>query len=152
MTTVTIAGPERLSMTDDPKILSILRVHHALWNREDFIERGGQTYTPFVPAHQGYVSVVLPNDQGYNLLWITQNLNKSTYGSQAILRSRSQGDDHRITWIVDNANSKFNYVGCVNTCHYFDGSEDVIIERYNDYGAEVVWTNMPFYTPAKSKY
>ena len=152
MSTTTLAGPGRLPMTDDPKVLSILRIHHALWNKEDFIERGGQRYTPFVPSHSGYSSVVLPNDQGYNLLWITQNMNKSSYGSEAISRSRSLGHDHRITWIVDNANSKFNYVGCVNTCQYYDGSQDVIIERYGDSGTEVVWTNMPFHLPSKSKY
>jgi hypothetical protein len=79
-------------------------------------------------------------------------MNKSSYGSEAIRHARSQGHDHRITWIVDNNNSKFEYIGCVNTTHYFDGSEDIIIERYTDIGTFVLWTNMPFHTPAKSKY
>lgn len=152
MTTLTLAGPGRLELTDDPKVLDILRVHHALWNREDFIERDGKQYKPFVPQHAGYTSVVLPNEQGYNLLWITQNMNKSSYGSEAIRHARSQGHDHRITWIVDNNNSKFQYVGSVNTTRYFDGSEDIIIERYTETGTEVLWTNMPFHLPAKSKY
>jgi len=144
---------KRLPMTDDPKIVSILRVHHALWNRESFIERGGQKYTPFVPAHDGYISVVLPNEQGHNLLWITQNLNKSTSGSLEIKKARSLGNDKRITWIVDNSNSKFLYLGSVHTCNYFDGQEDIIIERYyQDEPTQVLWTNMPFYLPAKSKY
>lgn len=152
MTTSTLAGPGRLELTDDPKVLSILRVHHSLWNREDFIERDGKQYKPFVPQHTGYTSVVLPNEQGYNLLWITQNMNKSSYGSESIRRSRSQGHDQRITWIVDNNNSKFQYVGSINTTQYFDGSEDIIIERYTETGTEVLWTNMPFHLPAKSKY
>ena len=152
MTTSTLAGPERLALTDDPKVLNILRIHHALWNREDSIERDGKQYKPFVPQHDGYVSVVLPNEQGYNFLWITQNMNKSSYGSESIRRSRSQGHDQRITWIVDNNNSTFQYIGCVKTTRYFDGSEDIIIERYTDIGTFVIWTNMPFHVPAKSKY
>jgi hypothetical protein len=152
MATSTLAGPGRLELTDDPKVLSILRIHHALWNREDFIERDDKQYKPFVPQHTGYTSVVLPNEQGYNLLWITQNMNKSSYGSESIRRSRSQGHDQRITWIVDNNNSKFQYVGSVNTTRYFDGSEDIIIERYTETGTEVLWTNMPFHITAKSKY
>jgi len=152
MTTLTLAGPERIPMTNDSKVLSILRIHHALWNREDSIERDGKQYKPFIPQHNGYVSLVLPNEQGYNLLWITQNMNKSSYGSEEIRRARSQGHDHRITWIVDNNDSKFQYVGSVVTTNYFDGSEDIIIERYVDTGAQVVWTNMPYHIPAKSKY
>jgi hypothetical protein len=152
MTTQT-SSPERLPMTQDPKILTILRIHHALWNRETLIERNNQKYIPFIPAHNGYVSVTLPNEQGYNLLWITQNMNKSTYATEQIRRARSQGDDLRITWIVDNLNSKFLYLGCINTCHRFDGHEDIIIERYApNEPDQVVWTNMPFYLPVKSKY
>jgi hypothetical protein len=152
MSTLTIAGPNRTALTDDPKVLSILRIHHALWNREDSIERNGKTYRCFMPQHQGYTSVVLPNDQGYNLLWITQNMNKSTHGSLSIKHARSQGHDQRITWIVDNNNSKFTYVGSVHTTNYFDGSEDILIERYTETGTEVLWTNMPFHVSAKSKY
>lgn len=152
MTSQTLS-PDRLPMTQDPKILGILRIHHALWNKEDFIERGGQKYTPFVPPHNGYVSVVLPNEQGYNLLWITQNMNKSTYGSEQIRKAQSLGNNLRITWIVDNSNSRFIYLGCVNTCDYFDGKQDIIIERYSqDQPDQVVWTNMPFHAPVKSKY
>jgi len=151
-TTMQLAGPNRETLTNDPKILGILRIHHALWNREDFIERDGKQYSLYTPSHGGYCSVVLPNDQGYNLLWITQNINKSSYGTLAIKRAIAQGDDLRITWIVDNNNSKFKYIGVVNTCMYYDNSQDIIIERYTDDGTEVVYTNMPFYRPAKSKY
>lgn len=147
-----IAGPDRLTLTDDPKVLDILRIHHALWNREDSIERAGQKYPIRVATHNGYCSAVLPNDQGYNLLWITQNMNKSTQGTLDIKHAHSQGHDKRLTWIVDNHNSKFLYVGCISTCHYFDGSEDILIERYDDNGTHVLWTNMPFHIPAKSKY
>lgn len=151
-TTMTLAGPDRQPLTDDPAVLNILRIHHALWNREDFIERDGKQYKPFVPSHGGYTSVVLPNDQGYNLLWITQNLNKSSQGTLSIKRAIDKGHDLRITWIVDNNNSKFKYIGVVNTCMFSDGSQDIIIERYTDDGTEVVYTNMPFYRTTKSKY
>jgi len=150
--TLSIAGPERLPLTDDPAILSILRVHYALWNREDFIERGGKTYKPFVPEHQGYTSVVLPNDQGYNFLWITHNINKSSSGTYSIKKAASQGNDLKLTWIVDNNDSKFKYIGVINTCMYFDGSQDILIEKYDGDSTQVVWTNMPFYQQSKSKY
>lgn len=148
----TMAGPERLPLTDDPDVLSILRIHHALWNKEDTIERFGQKYIPHVPEHKGYSSVILPNSVGHNLLWITQNLNKSTAGTLSINKASSLGYLMRITWIVDNDSSKFVYKGCVNTTLYCDDAEDIIIEHYHDYGTQVFWTNMPFHVPVKSKY
>jgi len=137
-----ILNSEYIPLTDDPKVLSTLRVHHALWDKEPFIEWSGQNYQPFIPPHEGYVSVKLPNEQGYYLLWITQNMNKSSYSSSEIRKARSLGNDKRITWIVDNSNSRFVYIGFVHTCSYPDGKQDIIIERYiPGKPAQIVWTN-----------
>ena len=51
-----------------------------------------------------------------------------------------------------NTGDKFVYVGSIHTTHYFNGDQDVIIERYVEGQTEVVYTNMPFYYQAKSKY
>jgi hypothetical protein len=147
-----IALPKRLPLTDDPKVRGILSVHYSLWQGREFIEHQGQHLPVHKPAHGGYSSIVVPSENGYNFLWITQNMNKETYGSMAIRRARQLGDDKMITWIVDNNASKFAYVGSIHTTHYFNGDQDVLIERYVEGQTEVVYTNMPFYFPAKSKY
>ncbi len=148
-----VALPNRIPLTDDPKIRGILAVHYSLWQGREFIEHQGQHLPVYKPAHEGYKSVVVPSENGYNFLWITQNMNKdNTYGSIAIRRARQLGDDKMITWIVDNNNSKFAYVGGIHTTHYFNGDQDVLIERYVEGQTEVVYTNMPFYFQAKSKY
>lgn len=127
----------------DSKILDILHVHNALWNRELSIQFNGNTYKPHVPEHAGFSSIILPNENGYNFLWVTQNLNKNSSTTTTIMHSRSQGDDHRITWIVDNNGGRFAYVGCVTTVDYFDGNTYKIIERYTDEGTHVVYSSDP---------
>lgn len=146
--------PHRLPLTDDPKIRGILAVHYSLWQGRESIEHNGKQLTVYQPAHKGYSSVVIPSESGYNFLWITQNMepSKDSYGSMAIRRSRQLGDNKMITWIVDNTGGKFVYVGSIHTTHYFNGDQDVIIERYVEGQTEVVYTNMPFYFPVKSKY
>jgi hypothetical protein len=136
----------------EPRIIEILTVHHMLWNKVKDVNYKGNVYHTSIPAHDGYCSVVLPGtDEKYNYLWITQNLNKSTGATLSVLRDREQGNDRRITWIIDNHGSKFLYVGCINTCTYFDGSCDIVIERYSGNSTEIVWTNLPIEN-YKSKY
>jgi len=144
----------RVPLTDDPKIRGILAVHYCLWQGRESIEHNGKQLTVYQPAHKGYSSVVIPSESGYNFLWITQNMepSKDSYGSMAIRRSQQLGDNKMITWIVDNTGGKFVYVGSIHTTHYFNGDQDVIIERYVEGQTEVVYTNMPFYYQAKSKY
>lgn len=127
----------------DENTEGILRVHHALWNKDNKIKYKDKNYDPYIPSHQGYNSVILPNENGYHFLWITHNLNKSSAGTEQILRARSQGDDMRITWVVDNSNNSFKYVGVVKTCDYFDGKKFIIIERYTPQGTIVVYCTDP---------
>lgn len=127
----------------DSKISQIFQVHNALWTREKSIEYNGSIYTPHLPEHGGFASVILPNENEYNFLWISQNLNKNSSTTLKILHSRSQGDDYRITWIVDNNGGRFTYVGCITTVDYFDGNKSKIIERYTDQGTHVLYSTYP---------
>jgi hypothetical protein len=136
----------------DSKISEILQVHNALWNRELSIQFNGNTYKPHVPEHGGFSSLILPNENQYNFLWLTQNLNKTSTTTSKILHSRSQGDDLRITWIVDNNGGKFTYVGCVTTIDYFDGNTSKIIERYTDEGTFVVYSSDPTKGLSRSRF
>lgn len=142
-------------------VKQILDVHHALWNAtsdpdgEHKLEYKDSYYNIYIPSHQGYASVVLPSGIGKNFLWITQNLNKSSYASIEIKKARSQGDDKRVTWIVDNSNDKFYYCALIKTCSYFDGKQDILIEKYSENGTQLVYSTDPFYVnylPPKSRY
>lgn len=143
---------DRLPLTDDPKIRNILAIHYNLWSGCEFIEHNGEQLKVYKPSHGGYSSVVIPSEDNYNFLWITQNLKKQSRNSAAIHKAKELGDNKMITWIVDNTNGRFYYVGGIHTTHYFNGDQDVLIERYVEGQTQVVYTNMPFYLPVKSKY
>jgi len=144
------------------EIEHVIDVHNSLWDllstdtvgykSIDFYDK---KYPVNIPEHLGFASVVLPGNGDKNFLWITQNMNKSTYGSLDIKEARSQGNDKRITWIVDNTDNKFHYCTLIKTCIYFDGREDILVEKYKDGNTEIVYCNDPAYasyvTP-KSKY
>lgn len=136
----------------------LLDVHNTLWNALSDSYAGlklnykGSEYDIYKPEHDGFTSTVISNDAGKNFLWITQNLNKSSYGSLEIKRARSQGDDKRITWVIDNSNDKFYYCAMIKTCLYFDGKKDIYIEKYYNGNTEVVYSTEPYYLPPKSKY
>jgi hypothetical protein len=131
-------------------VYPILDVHHGLWNRDKSVTYKSKEYQTYTPTHGGYSSVILPNENGYNFLWITQNLNKSSGASLEIIRSHSQGDDTRVTWIVDNSNNKFTYVGLVKTTDYFDGKKSIIIERYDSQGTQIIYSTDPAKTTRRS--
>jgi len=139
----------------------LLDVHNTLWDALSDshaslkLNYKGIGYDIYKPDHNGFTSTVLSNDNGKNFLWITQNLNKSSHASSDIKRSRSQGDDKRITWIIDNSNNQFYYCALIRTCVYFDGKEDIYIERYYNDTTELVYSTDPTYAsylPPKSKY
>lgn len=138
----------------------ILYIHNALWNAVyDFdsdihcLTIDNEKYDIYIPADRGYASVILPNPKGINFLWITQNLNKSTYGSQAIQRDRDKNLDTRITWIVDTRNGSFNYRTNIHTT--IDSNGDLIrghIEMYDSLGQEVVWSTNKSMVTRKAKF
>lgn len=142
-----------MKMSDDQAI-ELLKVHNALWNAvydrdstEHSLEYKNDTYQIQIPVHKGYASVLLPNSKGIKFMWITQNLNKSTYGTLSITKAKLNNEDHRITWIVDTRNGGFTY-RCNITTTAKDGRMTYgTIEIYDDFGKEIVWsTNKAFVT------
>lgn len=151
-----------LELEISPNIQQILDVHNSLWDilslsdrNHKNVEFNGVQYPVNIPRHLGFASVVLPGNDNKNFLWITQNMNKSTYGSLDIKEARSQGNDKRITWIVDNTNDKFHYCALIKTCLYFDGKMDILVEKYKNNITEIVYCTNPVYASYvthKSKY
>lgn len=85
-------------------------------------------------------------------MWITQNLQKSTYGTLEINRARKLGEDHRITWIVDTRQGAFVYK-CNITTTFKDGVMTYgIIEIYDDLGKEIVWSTNKAYITKEAEF
>ena len=139
---------------------SILAVHNSLWNAlYDFdsdihsLHYNDIKHDIYLPKHRGYASVNLPNPKGTPFLWITQNLNKSTYGTLQIQRSRERNEDQRITWIVDTSNGQFEYRTSIRTTtsdigKLIHGS----IDMYDSFGTETVWSTNPVLITQKAKF
>ena len=144
----------------EEQLKQILYTHNALWNSlYDFdsdihrLSIDNQQYDIYIPAQRGYASVILPNPKGTKFLWITQNLNKSTYGTQAIQRARDKNLDHRITWIVDTRNGQFNYRTNITTTVDSDG--ELIrgdIQIYDSLGDETIWSTNKSMITRKARF
>jgi hypothetical protein len=142
------------------QIEQILNTHNSLWNSlydydspDHCLHYNDKKYQIFIPNHRGYASVVLPNTTGNAFLWITQNLNKSTYGSNEILSARDKDQDLRITWVVDTKEGQFDYRANIKTCTDFSG--ELIhgdIEYYTSFGTHVLWSSNPLFISQKSKH
>lgn len=124
----------------------VLRVHNLLWDALQetnltSITYNDETYSIRIAPNNNYASVVLPNNNGVPFLWITQNLNKPSYGTLQIERQAKMNNVHRITWIVDTRNGGFKYRFNISTTYNDAGNLiDGIIERYDDHGTSVVWS------------
>lgn len=148
-----------MSLTDE-QATEILNVHNALWNavydhdsNNHVLRYKDELYQINIPPHRGYASVLLPNSKGTKFLWITQNLHKSTYGTLAIQRQTSQGNDHRISWIVDTNNGQFNYRSNITTTK--DPSGLLLfgaIEIYDSLGKEIIWSNNQMVVTRKAAF
>ena len=139
---------------------SILAVHNSLWNAlydfdsdEHTLHYNDIKYNIYKAKHGGYTSVNLPNPKGTQFLWITQNLNKSTYGTQAIQRAATKHQDLRITWIVDTSNGQFTYRTSIHTTA--DASGNMLegrIDLYDSLGTETIWSLNPALITTKAKF
>lgn len=144
----------------DQEVEQILKTHNSLWNSlydldspDHCLEYKNKIYQIFIPVHRGYSSVVLPNSSGNNFLWITQNLNKSTYGTHQIHTARDKDQDLRITWIVDTRHGEFVYKANIRTCCDFSGQlMHADIEYYTSFGTQTIWSSNPLSISQKSKY
>lgn len=139
----------------------VLGVHHTLWSIQqasdkslvaNTIEYDDKSYPVVVPEHTGYCSVLLPNPKGLNFLWITQNMNKSTYGTLAIKDSLLKGEDHRITWIIDTRNGSFSYRMNITTTFKNGIQTYGIIESYDEYGKEIIWSHNKLFVSQKAEF
>ena len=149
-----------MTALETPITESILAVHNSLWNAlYDFdsdihsLHYNDIQYNIYLPKHRGYASVNLPNPKGTQFLWITQNLNKSTYGTLQIQKARQRNEDQRITWIVDTSNGQFQYRTSIRTTasdtgELIQGS----IDMYDSLGTETVWSTNPLLITQKAKF
>ena len=149
-----------MSTLETPMVESILAVHNSLWNALYDLDSDIHTlhyndieYNIYLPKHRGYASVNLPNPKRIQFLWITQNLNKSTYGTLQVQRSRQRNEDHRLTWIVDTSDGQFEYRTCIRTTatdlgELIQGS----IDMYDSFGTETVWSTNPVLITQKAKF
>lgn len=149
-----------MTALETPITESILAVHNSLWNAlYDFdsdihsLHYNDIQYNIYLPKHRGYASVNLPNPKGTQFLWITQNLNKSTYGTLQIQKARQRNEDQRITWIVDTSNGQFEYRTSIRTTSSDTG--ELIqgsIDMYDSLGTETVWSTNPLLITQKAKF
>lgn len=128
-------------------ISELLALHHGLWDMDDHVQYFGKWYDVFKPEHKGFSRVVVPGKSGKNIMYITQNLNKSTYGTMEIQRAAKKGETVRITWIVDPSEGSFKYIGLIKTTDSY-----TIIEKYTNFGTQVMYHSDPKFQPAKSAY
>lgn len=128
-------------------ISELMALHHSLWDMEDSVQYFGIWYDVYKPEHKGFSRVVVPGKSGKNIMYITQNLNKSTYGTQEIQRAAKLGKTTRITWIIDPSDGKFNYIGLIKTTEDYS-----LIERYNSFGTQVLYHTDPKFKPVRSAY
>ena len=91
--------------------------------------------------------VLLPGKSGKNIIYMTQDLNESNYGTLAIQRAAKLGKTYRITWIIDPSQRDTNYIGLIHTTDEFD-----LIEQYTSHGTMTLYHSDPKFMPAKSAY
>lgn len=128
-------------------INTLIYLHHDLWDRKDEIYYYGKSYPVVKPENKGFAMVKVPSKSGKNIIYITQNLDKSSYGTLEILNAAKRNKTIRITWIVQVINNQYKYIGLIKTT-----DEYTAIERYSDYGTELLYHSDPNFKPIKSAY
>lgn len=85
-------------------------------------------------------------------MWITQNMNKSSYGTLAIERAIKNKQDLKITWIINVSDNQYVYAGQVRTHQYFDPNklDSIRIETYQNEVTKVIYDNDPNLYKVKS--
>lgn len=138
----------QIMSSDESYIISeLLTLHHSLWDMDDEVHYFGDTYKVYKPEHKGFSRVLVPGKSGKNIMYITQNLNKSTYGTQEIQRAAKKGETVRITWVVDPSDGRFNYIGLIKTTPSYS-----MIEKYTSFGTQLVYHSDPNFKIIKSAH
>lgn len=128
-------------------ISELFSLHHSLWDLDDKIEYFGKIYDVYKPEHKGFSRVLVPGKSGKNIMYITQNLSKSSYGTIEIQDAAKKGKTVRITWVVDPSDGKFNYIGLIKTTPSYS-----MIEKYTSFGTQIIYHTDPYHTPIKSAH
>lgn len=125
----------------------LLDLHHALWDMEPVVDYFDEEYETYTPEHKGFTRVLVPGKSGNKIMFVTQNLNKSSYGTMEIQEAAKRGKIVRITWIVDPSEGQFKYIGLIKTRPNY-----VLIEKYTSFGTQVLYSTDPYFKPVKSAY
>lgn len=128
-------------------ISELFSLHHSLWDLDDKIEYFGKIYDVYKPEHKGFSRVLVPGKSGKNIMYITQNLSKSSYGTIEIQDAAKKGKTVRITWVVDPSDGKFNYIGLIKTTPSYS-----MIEKYTSFGTQIIYHTDPYHTHIKSAH
>jgi hypothetical protein len=123
-------------------ISELLSLHHSLWDMDDEVSYFGNEYEVYKPEHKGFSRVLVPGKSGKKILFITQNLHKSSYGTLEIQRAAKEGKTVRITWIIDPSEGTFTYIGCIKTTDDYTR-----IERYSSFGTHKMYYEQHYTTP-----
>jgi hypothetical protein len=110
----------------------------------DEVQYFGNTYKVYKSKDKSFSRVLLPGKSGKNIIYMTQDLNESNYGTLAIQRAAKLGKTYRITWIIDPSKGD---IGLIRTTEEFD-----LIEQYTSHGTMTLYHSDPKFMPAKSAY
>jgi hypothetical protein len=128
-----------------PHVISeLLTLHNSLWDMCDEVQYFGNTYKVYKSEDKSFSRVLLPGKSGKNIIYMTQDLNESNYGTLAIQRAAKLGKTYRITWIIDPSKGD---IGLIHTTEEFD-----LIEQYTSHGTMTLYHSDPKFMPAKSAY
>jgi hypothetical protein len=131
--------------TKKPHVISeLLTLHNSLWDMCDEVQYFGNTYKVYKSEDKSFSRVLLPGKSGKNIIYMTQDLNESNYGTLAIQRAAKLGKTYRITWIIDPSKGD---IGLIHTTEEFD-----LIEQYTSHGTKTLNHSDPKFMPAKSAY
>lgn len=136
-----------MATTPVTTISRLLYLHHALWDMDSTVEYFGTVYPVYISKTRSFSRVIVPGKSGKNIVYVTQNLSKSTYGTLEIQEAARRGKTTRITWIYDPADGEFKLTGVIKTT-----DDQSVIERYTDFGTEVVYHSNPILQSRKSIY
>lgn len=128
-------------------VSELLTLHNSLWNKSDEVQYFGNTYKVYKSEDNSFSRVLLPGKSGKNIIYMTQDLNESNYGTLAIQRAAKLGKTYRITWIIDPSQRDTNYIGLIQTTDEYD-----LIEQYTSHGTMTLYHSDPKFMPAKSAY
>lgn len=126
----------------------LLSLHHDLWDRCSKVNYFTGDYPVETSPTLSCSQVLVPGKSGKDILFITQDLDKSTYGTMDILRSERQGRCVRITWIFEPSAKSYRLIGLIKTSPELD-----LIEQYTPLGDTItVYSNNQTIYPTHKKF